>query len=379
MDGLFAYALVLIVLAVVVAIGRACYRALTGRGAPDVSDEIGQIIYDVRRRARKLRVVCIGGGTGLSTLLRGLKGFNLKITAVVTVSDDGGSSGRLRQELGILPPGDIRNCILALAEAEPLMKQLFQYRFEKGHQLAGHSFGNLFIAAMTEVSGDFEEAVRQFSRILNVRGQVLPSTLSNVELEAEMEDGRRIRGESNISGAKGRIKRVYLIPHDARPVPEAVTAISEADVVVIGPGSLYTSILPGLLVSGIAQAVRKTRAVRVFVVNVMTQPGETDGFSASDHVDALTEHLGPGMVDWVLLNGRRPPEEVLAKYRAQGAHPVIPDTARMRHRAYAVFEADLLDSGDLARHDPEKLARAIIKLAVTRTGRKRIAKRWRGR
>src|SRR5215212_3530685 len=253
-------------------------------------DSVIDRLLSYQQRERGPKIVTIGGGTGLSTMLRGLKRYSANITAIVTVADDGGSSGRLRRDLGVLPPGDFRNCIVALAEAEPLMDQLFQYRFREGSDLEGHSFGNLFIVAMSGITGNFEEAIREASRVLAVRGQILPSTLANVTLFAELSDEALVEGESKISEATIPIKRVYLQPERPAAYPEAVRAILEADLVVIGPGSLYTSILPNLLVDGIAKALMATDAFTVYVCNVATQPGETDGFRMGDHVKTLLSH-----------------------------------------------------------------------------------------
>ena len=255
---------------------------------------IVNMIYNQRALRRGPKIVAIGGGTGLATLLRGLKSYTTNLTAIVTVADDGGSSGRLRRELGTLPPGDVRNCIAALADAEPLMTSLFQYRFSDGSGLAGHSFGNLFIVAMSGVVGNFEDAIRQTSRVLAVRGQIIPSTLANVTLCAKTEDAQTIKGESSISDtkAKGRIKEVFLQPEDSPAHPEAVRAILDADMIILGPGSLYTSVLPNLLVKGIRRAFAASPAVKAYICNVATQPGETDGFSLAQHVDAGRAHPG---------------------------------------------------------------------------------------
>src|SRR3954453_4716962 len=265
-------------------------------------DSVIDRLLAYQQRERGPKIVTIGGGTGLSTMLRGLKRYSANITAIVTVADDGGSSGRLRRELGVLPPGDFRNCLVALADDEPLMARLFQYRFGQGSDLDGHSFGNLFIVAMSGIPGNFEEAIREASRVLAVRGQILPSTLENVTLCAELEDAAHVRGESKISEATLPIKRVYRQPERPSAFPDAARAILEADMVIVGPGSLYTSILPNLLVDGIAKAVASTEALRVYVCNVATQPGETDGFRVSDHVRALFSHVRERPIDLVLAN-----------------------------------------------------------------------------
>ncbi len=305
------------------------------------------------------RVVAMGGGTGLPVLLRGLKGHTHHITAVVTVTDDGGSSGRLRGELGIPPPGDIRNCLVALAGAEPLMQRLFQHRFTRG-TLAGHAFGNLFIGALTELFGDFQTAVRAASHVLRIHGQVLPSTARQVQICAELSDGSVVEGETAVASSRAPIRRVFLRPADAEPVPDALRAVAEADVVVLGPGSLFTSVLPNLLVRGLAEAVRASPAEKVFVVNVMTQPGETDGFTASRHVQTLVEHVGAGLVDRVVVNTRPVEPERLARYRRQGSEPVRVDREALHALGVAVTEGDLVNRDELIRHDPDALAAAVL-------------------
>ncbi|MDI3538056.1 MAG: hypothetical protein PWP12_362 [Bacillota bacterium] len=319
-------------------------------------------LSEERQRRRGPRVVALGGGTGLSTLLRGLKEYTDNITAIVTVTDTGGSSGRLREELGVLPPGDIRNCLVALADTEPLMERLFQHRFTAGTGLAGHSFGNLFLVTMTEVVGDFELAIKETSRVLAVRGQVLPSTLTSTTLEAEYADGSRARGETNIVRPGQTIRRLTLDPPDSRPLPEALEAIAQADLIVLGPGSLYTSVIPNLLVRGIAEAIRKSRALKVYVANLMTQPGETEGYTAADHVRALIEHGGDGVVEWVLVNNERAAPEVLSRYREEGAEPVKINRRALARYRVRLKEAPLLSQDSVARHDPNKLARALLEL-----------------
>ncbi|TYP56707.1 gluconeogenesis factor YvcK family protein [Thermosediminibacter litoriperuensis] len=305
------------------------------------------------------KIVAIGGGTGLPNLLRGLKHYTRDITAIVTVADDGGSSGILRDELKILPPGDIRNCLLALANTEPLMEKLFQYRFNAG-SLKGHSFGNLFLAAMTDILGDFELAIKESSKVLAVSGQVLPSTLCDVILVAEYEDGTIVKGESRIPGAGRRIKRIGIIPEDARPLPEAVEAIEKADAIILGPGSLYTSILPNLLIKNLAGAVKASRARKIFIVNVMTQPGETDGYTAYDHVKTILEHAGDNLIDCVVINVEKIPEHLLLKYLSDGAHPVVCDGEKIKKLGYNVILGELLSHTDVIRHDPIKLAKVIM-------------------
>ena len=271
------------------------------------------------------KIVVVGGGTGLGTILRGLKEITSHLTAIVTVADDGGSSGRLRRELGILPPGDIRNCLVAMADIEPLLERLFQYRFTGSSDLSGHNFGNLFLAAMTDITGDFEEAIKESSKVLAVRGRVLPATLEHVVLKAEMEDGRIITGESEIPKSRVPIKRDFLEPADCKPVNEAIAAIKEADIIILGPGSLYTSIIPNLLVTEIAEAIRNSAAFKVYVCNAMTQAGETDNYSASQHLKAIIDHTGRGLVDFALVNNETISPEILERYSEEGAKQVRVD------------------------------------------------------
>jgi len=338
--------------------------ALLPRGDASLVD----VLRQQRKRSRGRRIVAIGGGTGLSTVLRGLKAYTDHLTAVVTVFDDGGSSGRLRRELGVLPPGDIRDCLVALAESEPLMTQLFEYRF-RGGALDGHAFGNLFIASLAGVTGDLESAVTETSKVLNIRGRVLPSATADVVLVAEFEDGSTVEGESRITLARKRVRRVALKPADVAPLPDVLQAIAEAELIVLGPGSLYTSVIPNLLVRGIADAVRANRgALRVYVCNVMTQPGETDGFSASDHVRGLIAQVGGDLFTHVLVNTQRPRSRVLlARYEAEGAVPVEPDPDRIRALGVVPVEADLISEEEVVRHDPAAVARVLMRLLVAGT------------
>jgi len=336
-------------------LSRSLISALYESDREDVVD----VIYRRRMRQRGPRIVTIGGGTGLSTLLRGLKERTDNLTAIVTVADDGGSSGRLRRDLGLLPPGDFRNCITALAEAEPLMALLFQYRFGEGSGLDGHSFGNLFIAAMAGVTGDFGQAVRQSSKVLAVRGRVLPSTMQSVTLCAELAevttaDGTQhhVEGESRIPHAGAPIERVFLQPDDARGYGEAVQALLDAEVVVVGPGSLYTSILPNLLVKDIAAALRATEAVRIYVCNLAIQPGETDGYDAADHVRAIDNHVGEGLFDYMLVN-----DNTEVQLQTDWNVTMVKPTPGGVYRLWA---ADLVDTGRPWRHDPHKLAQSLM-------------------
>jgi uncharacterized cofD-like protein len=321
-------------------------------------DSVLEVLYTKRYLARGPRIVAIGGGTGLSVLLRGLKGYSANITAIVAVADDGGSSGRLRQQLGIVPPGDIRNCIAALADAEPLMTQLMQYRFPPGSGLDDHAFGNLFIAAMTAVTGDFEEAVRESNRVLAVRGQVLPATSVPLNLGAILASGRRLHGQVAISHADEPIAEVTIEPDDVRASPEALERILEADMIVIGPGSLFSSVLPNLLISDIRDAVAAATGVRVYVCNVATQPGETASFTAAAHLEALFNHVGDHMFDYALLNRNH------AARRPEGwlGEPVEVDERRLEELPVMVIEEDIVDVGNAHRHDPAKLAAALMRL-----------------
>ena len=312
------------------------------------------------------RVVAIGGGTGLPVILTALKrylgGRVTALTAVVTVTDDGGSSGRLREELQVLPPGDIRNCLVALADVEPLMAELFQFRFPGDGQLAGHSFGNLFLAALTQVTGNFVQAIRISGKVLAVRGTILPSTLDVVRLGAELVDGRRVLGESNITRQGVPIRRVFLEPGSARALPEVFEAIAHAHVVVLAPGSLYTSLIPNLLVDGVADALRAAAALKICVANLMTEPGETDGMSLGDHLEAVYDHGGRGVIDGIVVHGRPFPPDVVARYARAGASPVVPDRERVRALGVWLTEADVASPTELARHHPEKLGRVLARL-----------------
>lgn len=307
------------------------------------------------------KIVCIGGGTGLPNLLRGLKWYTGNITAIVTVADDGGSSGILRNELKILPPGDIKNCLLALANTEPLMEKLFQYRFSKG-SLKGHSFGNLFLAAMTEVLGDFDLAIKESSKVLAVRGTVLPSTLEDVAIEAEYSDGVRILGESSIPNCGKKIERIRLRPPDAKPLEEALEAIETADVIILGPGSLYTSIIPNLLVKDLTEALSRAKAKKIYIVNVMTQPGETSGYTAGEHVEAIIKHSREDIIHHVLVNTEEIPEKLVERYSVDGSEPVVCDNEKITQMGYNVVVGHVINPTNVVRHSPDKLARVIMAL-----------------
>lgn len=312
-----------------------------------------------QRVRRGPKLVAIGGGTGLSTLLRGLKAYSDNITAIVAMTDNGGSSGRLRAELGVLPPGDIRHCLTALAGEEELLTRLFDYRFRAGTTLLGHSFGNLFLTALADITGDFEQAIRASSRVLAVRGQVLPATLVPLELVAMLASGRVVRGESQITESGEPIVAVSCEPSDPAALPEAIRAIQEADAIIIGPGSLYTSLAPNLLIPEITDALLKSEAPRLYVCNVMTQPGETDGYTVADHVRALQQLSGPEIVKHVLVN-QDLPERLLKKYEAEGQHPVEYDADACQALGVKGVTASLLDERDLVRHEAQALARAIV-------------------
>lgn len=342
---------------------RRIIRSIIEAIAPEDANRLVDIIYQKRRLNKGPSIVVIGGGTGLSTLLRGLKIKTNNLTAIVTVADDGGSSGRLRQDLGIIPPGDLRSCLVALADTEPLMEKLFQYRFVGEGGLSGHSFGNLFIAAMTQVvGGDVELALQESSKVLAVRGQVLPSSAIPVKLSAEMTDGTIVDGESNIPCARKCIRRVRMDPPNVPAVQSALDAIREADVVILGPGSLYTSVIPNLLVHEIAEALRNTRATRMYVCNVMTQPGETDQYKASDHVRALFDHVGPGIIDCVLVNVESIASCLLDNYAREGACPVEADIAELESMGVAVIPAQMVSETNWVRHDPERLAKMVFSM-----------------
>ncbi len=328
-------------------------------------------------KTKPLKIVSIGGGNGLSTLLRGLKRYvkaasgAIDLTAIVTVTDDGGSSGRLRRDFAVLPPGDIRNCMAALAGDETLLARLFQYRFDSGRGLKGHSFGNLFLTAMTNLTGDFPTAVKQASDVLKVNGRIYPSTTANVSLEATLADGRVVLGESRISKSKVPIERVDLNPRRVKPLPETLEALAAADLITIGPGSLFTSILPNLLVEGISKAIAASPALKVYFVNLMSQPGETTNFRASDHVAALLRHAGRcprPLLDFCVVNTKPYSQKALRAYAMRHARPVENDTEMLRRMGLKIVEADLLrmagtqGTGKI-RHDPGAIAAVALELA----------------
>ena len=297
-------------------------------------------------------IVAIGGGTGLSVLLRGLKQHTRRITAVIGVTDDGGSSGRLRREMGIIPPGDFRNCIVALSDEDSLLKELFQYRFPEGSELQGHSFGNLFIAAMTDVTNSFEDALTESSRILSVTGQVVPATIENVNLSVKLADGRFIKGESNVKESSSEIEELFIDPPDAEASPAAIKAIGEADLIVIGPGSLYTSILPNLMVPGIVDAISESKGIKYYICNVATEIGETQHFNVVKHIDVLERYLGSGILDMIIANDNI--DDIGGQFLGEA---VDPNTDSTKH---LIATSDLLDKEHKVRHDSGKLAKFIM-------------------
>jgi uncharacterized cofD-like protein len=337
---------------------------------------------------QELRVVAIGGGTGLSTLLKGLKRYVIspaqaasgqpiirELCGVVTVSDDGGSSGRLRKELNMLPPGDVRNCIVALSEDEALLSRLFQHRFQKGSGLEGHSFGNLFLAALTSITGDFAEAVRLSSEILLTRGHIYPATMTSVELEASLEDGTKVRGETRITASKGKILELDLVPPDVEPLPQTLEAIANADLITIGPGSLFTSLIPNLLVRGIPEAILESSAIKVFVCNLMTQVNESLSLSVVDHIRALNKHAGVQLFDYALINRKAASAEVKAKYALEGASQIAADPGdieAIESLGVCPVLGDYLDEGAVARHATDHVAHDLMALMAQTPDRQTI-------
>lgn len=340
-----------------------------------------------------MRIVAMGGGTGLSTLLQGLKKYVAEdrtlgqtlpsraaadpalwvsdLAAVVTVSDDGGSSGRLRRDFRVLPPGDIRNCLVALSEDEALLSHLFQFRFPGGRGLKGHSFGNLFLTALTGVTGDFQEALRVSGEVLAIRGRIYPSTMSDIRLEATLENGRTVQGETRISRSRRRIARLHLVPSPCQPLPQTLEAIEQADAITVGPGSLFTSLIPNFLVEGVACAIQSSRAAKIYICNLMTQPGESAGFSASDHVRGIYEHCGFPLFDYVLLNTAPISPRLRERYRTQKSRPVANDVPELEKFGLRVVTEDLVSADRSSvrttrwvRHDPDRLASAVIGIAA---------------
>lgn len=365
---------------------------------PDRADRgLADIVYQRRKLSQGKHVVVIGGGTGLSTLLRGLKHYSSNLTAIVTVADDGGSSGKIVKQLNMLPPGDIRNCLVALADDETQMTELFQYRFKKslrpdepvavtrkkgqastavaekpetldfGEGLRDHAFGNLLIAAMCAINeGDFQKAIRETSRVLNVRGRVLPSTIEHIQLRAEMEDGSLLTGETTIAGARQKIVRMMTVPEKPHPPAEVLDAIENADIIILGPGSVFTSIIPNLLVEGIPAAIRRSKARKVYVCNVMTQRGETEGFTVFDHIDTIERHAGQRIFDYVLINTAEPAQPTRERYGKYGANIVVNDIDKVKAAGYRPVTGNFLNETDLVRHNSEELARTIMALSANK-------------
>lgn len=365
--------LIVLGLALILAAFIGVNRSIVGAVAPESLGALPEVLHRRLALSQGAKIVVVGGGTGLSTLLRGLKKYSSNLTAVVTMTDNGGSSGLLQKQMvgGILPPGDIRNCLVALADAEPVMQQLFQYRFntrDESDGLSGHSFGNLLIAAMADITGDFERAIEETSNILNIRGRVLPTSVDTVELVGEMADGREVTGETNIAKDDTVITRLKLCPDNPRPLPEVVDAIRQADIIILGPGSVFTSVIPNLLVKEVARAIGASHALKVYVCNVMTQPGETGGFSASDHVQAIENHAKPFLgakqrvFDYVLVNTARPGDDALERYHNIGAEWVTPDADTIAARGYRAIKGTFISDTAVVRHDPDKIARAILRL-----------------
>lgn len=328
-----------------------------------------------------LRVVAIGGGTGLSALLQGLKAYarpseaappRIDITAIVTVTDDGGSSGRLRREFDVLPPGDIRNCLVALSEDSALLSRLFQYRFEAGRGLKGHSFGNLFLMALTRIMGDFPDAVKASSEVLNIAGHIYPATSANVALEATLEDGTKVVGETRISRSRCRIQSIRLLPRTARPLPETLNAIAEADVITLGPGSLFTSVVPNLLVKGIPEAIQASPAVKAYFVNLMSQPGETTNFRASDHIRAIHQHARCKLLDYAITNLRPIKQALKKRYAREEALPVENDIDGIFKLGVKVMTGRLAGNEERVRHGPEATAAVVLKLAEEGRARRAV-------
>lgn len=322
-------------------------------------DKVVDIMYSKRHLSRGPKLVVIGGGTGLSVLLRGLKQYTSNITAVVTVADDGGSSGRIRGEMGILPPGDIRNCLIALSESEPVLEKVFQHRFQTGVGLEGHSFGNLFLAAFTEIMG-FEQAVKESAKVLAVRGKVLPVTLENIVLQARLKDGSIVRGESKISKSTSPIERISIVPSHAKALKDTIDAINEADAIILGPGSLYTSIIPNLLVNDVKEAINKSKAPVYYICNIMTQKGETENYTAADHIESIEKHTFPNFVDYILVNNKDISSRQKYLYILENSVPVKIHQERLQKMKVKIIEGDMLAESNQVRHDPGKLSKLIL-------------------
>ena len=357
-------------LAIVTGIGLIIWSQTRSLGSlsealrPDGDQALVDVLIAQRQRNRGPKIVALGGGTGLSRLLRGLKHYSSNITAIVTVADDGGSSGRLRREVGVLPPGDIRNCLAALAREEQLLTELFQYRFEAGEGLVGHSFGNLYLTALTAITGNLERAIAASSQVLAVRGQVLPATMADVHLWADLADGRRIEGESQIPKARGQIVRIGCTPPAPPALPRAIEAIEEADLILVGPGSLYTSVIPNLLVPEITEAIARARVPRIYICNAMTEPGETQGYRVSDHLRAIEQVTGQRIFDVVLVQKRPPSPEALQHYAQVGAAFVELDRETVLKMGYRLLLADVIHEDPQkwrVQHDSQRLAQVLMR------------------
>ena len=369
LTGYYNYNVLILVGAVLIAIAAVLILVGTSKVIktiiravlPDPSSKVSDIIFQNIRLDKGPKIVVIGGGTGLSNLLRGLKAHTSNLSAIVTVADDGGSSGRLREDFKMIAPGDLRNCLVALAEQEGVMENLFRYRFEGDNELSGHSFGNLFITALAQVyDGDIEEALEAASKLLRVRGRVIPSSTEFIQLSAELIDGTIVDGESNIPHAGKKIKRVFSSPEHPKPEGAALRAIDEADVIILGPGSLYTSIIPNLLTDKIADHVRASKANKIYIANVMTQPGETSGYTLADHVQAIIDHSGGGIIDTVLANDGPLPIQMVEQYSAVGSEPVVIDSKRLQDMGIRTVRATLISQEKPAIHDPERLGKVLM-------------------
>ncbi len=339
---------------------------------PGKNKEIIDVIYEKRFLSKGPKIVAIGGGTGLSTVLEGLKEYTANITAIVAVADEGGSSGRIREEFGILPPGDIRNCLVSLAEAPQLMRDLFQYRFKEGNGIKGHSFGNIFITAMTQVTGSFKDAVKESSIVLAIRGRVLPSSLDKMRLKAEYSDGTMKEGEDKIPQEEKLIKKICLVPQDAKSNPEAIEAIREAEIIIFGPGSLFTSIIPNLLIEQVKEEIIKRDVMKLYLCNVMTQHGETDGLTAFDHLEKIVSHTKRNIVNCCLVNSGRLKHGLLVKYAQEKSFPVIFDRERFKKLGVSIFEGDVASKSNYLRHDSKNTAKEIMTIYNY------MKKKWRG-
>lgn len=366
--GVYDYAVLVAVGVVAIALGTLCMLVGTSKVIKTIiraiipeGEGVGDIIFQNMRLQKGPKVVVIGGGTGLSNLLRGLKSYTNNLTAIVTVADDGGSSGRLREDFNMIAPGDLRNCLVALADTESLMENLFQYRFSGKGELSGHSFGNLFLTALTQVyENDVEEALEAASKILKVRGRVIPASTEFIKLSAELEDGTIVHGESNIPHGGSPIKRVFSSPLKPTPEGAALQAIDEADAIILGPGSLYTSIIPNLLIKKIAVHLRASKVPKIYVCNVMTQPGETDGYSVADHIEAIERHGGRGLINTVLVNESTMDQELLKTYEKAGQGPVAIDMDRLSKKKIRTVRANLVSSNNRAIHDHDRLGKVLM-------------------